>query len=98
MIKIIKEGKKEFITTCSTCRCKFSYELNDISFNSVICPFCKHCVAHPVQFTHISINTSPQTTDYMTLPYIIKGSGYNFELNQQDTINITTTKTNNENN
>ena len=47
MIKIIKEGKKEFIATCRTCGCQFSYELNDIHISGVSCPYCGHLVVHP---------------------------------------------------
>lgn len=46
MIKIIKDGKKDFIAKCPTCGCEFSYQLGDIGLNSVVCPCCGHYVAH----------------------------------------------------
>lgn len=46
MIKIIKDGQKEFIGNCVTCGCQFSYEINDIALNGVRCPCCYHIVAH----------------------------------------------------
>ena len=46
MMKIIKEGQKEFIAKCSTCGCEFSYQLTDIKLGSVVCPCCGGYVAH----------------------------------------------------
>lgn len=46
MIKIIKDGQKDFIAKCLTCGCEFSYQLGDIGLNSVMCPCCGHYVAH----------------------------------------------------
>ena len=46
MIKIIKDGQKEFIAKCSTCGCEFSYQLIDVKFSSVVCPCCGHYVVH----------------------------------------------------
>lgn len=47
MIKIIKEGKKEFIAKCPTCGCEFSYGAIDIGTSSVVvCPCCARYVAH----------------------------------------------------
>lgn len=46
MIKIIKEGKKEFIAKCPTCGCEFSYQAVDIRLGSVACPCCAGCVGH----------------------------------------------------
>lgn len=46
MIKIIKDGQKEFIAKCPTCGCEFSYQLDDIGFGSVVCPCCGRYVAH----------------------------------------------------
>ena len=46
MIKIIKDGQKEFTTKCPTCGCEFSYQLIDIGLGSVTCPCCGGCVAH----------------------------------------------------
>ena len=46
MIKIIKDGQKEFTTKCDTCGCEFSYQLVDIGLGSVVCPCCGGYVAH----------------------------------------------------
>ena len=46
MIKIIKDGQKEFTTKCDTCGCEFSYQLVDIGLSSVKCPYCGNYVAH----------------------------------------------------
>ena len=46
MIKIIKDGQKDFIAKCQTCGCEFSYQLGDIGFGSVVCPCCGRYVAH----------------------------------------------------
>lgn len=49
MIKVIKEGKKSFITTCPKCGCEFVYELADIIVSSVHCPFCGELIIHKRQ-------------------------------------------------
>lgn len=50
MIKIIKEGKKEFNAVCTTCGCEFSYELNDlkkgIAYSTIKCPYCGDEIVH----------------------------------------------------
>lgn len=46
MIKIIKDGQKDFIAKCGTCGCEFSYQLVDIGLGSVVCPCCGGYVAH----------------------------------------------------
>ena len=46
MIKIIKDGQKDFIAKCETCGCEFSYQLVDIGLSSVKCPYCGNYVAH----------------------------------------------------
>lgn len=46
MIKVIKDGQKEFATKCPTCGCEFSYQLVDIGLGSVTCRCCGGCVAH----------------------------------------------------
>ena len=46
MIKIIKDGQKDFIAKCPTCGCEFSYQLVDIGLGSVTCPCCGGYVAH----------------------------------------------------
>lgn len=60
MIKIIEEGKKEFIMICDHCGCKFSYQLEDLGKdvdglhlaskdNQVRCPYCGEWHYHPHQ-------------------------------------------------
>lgn len=46
MIKIIKDGQKEFVGKCQICGCEFSYQLGDIGLGSVTCPCCGGYVAH----------------------------------------------------
>ena len=46
MIKIIKDGQRDFIAKCATCGCEFSYQLVDIGLSSVKCPYCGNYVAH----------------------------------------------------
>ena len=48
MIKIIKDGQKEFTPKCGTCGCEFSYQFTDIKLGSVMCPCCEHYVAHRI--------------------------------------------------
>ena len=69
MIKIIKDGQKEFIAKCSTCGCEFSYQLIDVKLSSVVCPCCGHYVAHKefkepsfVTDTHVTPCTVTQRT------------------------------------
>lgn len=40
MIKIIKEGIKEFSATCPFCYCEFIYEREDVHDDIVNCPCC----------------------------------------------------------
>lgn len=58
MIKIIKDGQKNFITKCLTCGCEFSYQLADVELNSVKCPCCGGYVAHK-EFKEPSFVTAP---------------------------------------
>ena len=69
MIKIIKDGQKDFIAKCPTCGCEFSYQLIDIGLDLVVCPFCGHYVAHKefkepsfVTDTHVTPRTVTQQT------------------------------------
>ena len=61
MMKIIKEGQKEFIAKCSTCGCEFSYQLTDIKLGSIVCPCCGHYVAHK-EFKEPSFVTDTHAT------------------------------------
>lgn len=56
MIKIIKDGQKDFIAKCPTCGCEFSYQLIDIGLGSVVCPCCGNHVAHK-EFKELSLAT-----------------------------------------
>ena len=69
MIKIIKDGQRDFIAKCATCGCEFSYQLVDIGLGSVTCPYCGHYVAHKefkepsfVTDTHATPCTATQQT------------------------------------
>lgn len=46
MIKIIKDGQRDFIANCSICGCEFSYQTEDIKLSSVPCPCCGFHVSH----------------------------------------------------
>lgn len=81
MKKIIEEGKKEFVTTCSSCGTKFSYELNDINYGEVSCPFCGKTCYHRINVTPPEppttgsniqkpyIERQPTTDPYEKIPY-----------------------------
>lgn len=45
-IKIIKEGVKEFHTTCPVCGCEFTYEKEDVCNSVVICSCCSTNLPH----------------------------------------------------
>ena len=69
MIKIIKDGQRDFIAKCATCGCEFSYQLIDIGLGSVTCPCCGGHVAHKevkessfVTDTHATPCTATQQT------------------------------------
>lgn len=69
MIKIIKDGQRDFITKCATCGCEFSYQLIDVKLSSVVCPCCGHYIAHKefkepsfVTDTHVTPCTVTQQT------------------------------------
>ena len=61
MIKIIKDGQKDFIAKCPTCGCEFSYQLIDIKLGSIVCPCCGHYVAHK-EFKEPSFVTDTHAT------------------------------------
>lgn len=61
MIKIIKDGQKDFVTKCPTCGCEFSYQLVDIGLGSVVCPCCSGYVAHKIdEFEEHELATKPR--------------------------------------
>lgn len=47
-IKILKHGKKNFITTCPGCGCKFEYEPEDLEIDRSIC-----LTSYPVQYNRV---------------------------------------------
>ena len=53
MPKVIKSGKKEFITVCNRCGCEFTYTLDELLANYplkyVKCPDCGNECHHPDQ-------------------------------------------------
>lgn len=59
MIKIIKDGKKEFKATCPVCGCEFSYELEDLqqtlTHKIVKCPCCGKEVAHKEGISQVAV-------------------------------------------
>lgn len=64
MIKIIKDGQKDFIAKCATCGCEFSYQLVDIGLGSVACPCCGGYVAHKLN----NFENPPLTTGKCATP------------------------------
>lgn len=63
MIKIIKDGQKDFIAKCQTCGCEFLYQLVDIGLNSVVCPCCGCYVSHK-EFKEPSFAAGNRTFPY----------------------------------
>lgn len=51
MIKIIKPGKDTFEGICPKCGCEFTYELNNVEYGYVNCPYenCDGKIYHPKQ-------------------------------------------------
>lgn len=45
-VKIIKDGVKEFKTTCPYCGCEFTYENEDVCNSEVTCPCCLTNLPH----------------------------------------------------
>ena len=64
MIKIIKDGQKDFIAKCTTCGCEFSYQFVDIGLGSVVCPCCGGYVAHKLN----NFENPPLTTGKRAIP------------------------------
>lgn len=63
MIKIIKDGQKDFIAKCTTCGCEFSYQFVDIKLGSVVCPCCGGYVAHKLNnFENPPLTTGKRAT------------------------------------
>lgn len=70
MIKIIKDGQKDFIAKCPTCGCEFSYQLGDIGLRLVVCPCCGHYVVHKGYVNHKGneLEDPSLTTDIRAIP------------------------------
>lgn len=66
MIKIIKDGQKKFIGNCNTCGCQFSYEINDISHGTVLCPCCGGYCTHKIVNQNIENINMINMNDYFT--------------------------------
>ena len=45
-IEIIKPGQLKFTQTCSLCGCEFTYELEDVIGEVVVCPCCGNHITH----------------------------------------------------
>ena len=57
MIKIIKQGVKEFHMICPYCGCEFTYENEDVCNSEVICPCCLTNLPHKGVIG--TVNTNP---------------------------------------
>lgn len=71
MIKIIKDGQKEFVGNCNICGCQFSYDITDVSLGSVPCPCCGHYYVHKnviTNSTEVLQEYSITTTDPKNIP------------------------------
>ena len=84
MIKIIKDGQRDFIAKCTTCGCEFSYQLVDIGLGSVVCPCCGNHVAHrinepeePYFSTAFPYKITPSSTADLTAPNVAIASSDN---------------------
>lgn len=63
-IKIIKQGVKEFHTTCPFCGCEFTYENEDVCNSEVICPCCSTNLPHKGVIGAVNTNPSPMPIWY----------------------------------
>lgn len=46
MIEIIKQGQTKFTAHCYKCGCEFTYEMEDVVDDGVICPCCANHIVH----------------------------------------------------
>ncbi len=73
MIKIIKEGQRNFIAKCPICGCEFSYEAFDIRGGLVVCRYCGSCVEHKLnEYTSRITTTRSTTVDAVNFPQTIR--------------------------
>lgn len=64
MIKIIKDGQRNFIVKCPCCGCEFSYQLINIGPGWMNYPCCGHCVEHKLdEHTSHTTETENMTVD-----------------------------------
>ena len=67
MIKIIKDGQRDFIANCSICGCEFSYQTEDIRGSSVACPCCGFYVSHRPNILKRQSNVEDNENDTIQL-------------------------------
>ena len=64
VIKIIKQGTKEFHITCPYCGCEFTYENEDVRNSVVICPCCSKSLPHKGVIGTVNTTPSPMPIWY----------------------------------
>lgn len=62
MIKIIKDGQRDFIANCNVCGCEFSYQAEDIKLSSVACPCCGFRISHRLNSLKRQLNVEDNET------------------------------------
>lgn len=86
MIKIIKDGQRDFIANCNVCGCEFSYQTEDIRGSSVACPCCGFYVSHSSNNFKRQSNIEDDENDILQLRW-------NSSIGNFDRFSGTTTKT-----
>ena len=69
MIKIIKDGQKDFIANCSICECEFSYQTEDIRGSCIACPCCGFYVSHIPNSLKRQSNVKDNENDILQLKW-----------------------------
>lgn len=67
MIKIIKDGQKDFVAVCNICGCEFSYQAEDINLASVACPCCGFRVSHRLKSLKRKLNAEDNENENIQL-------------------------------
>lgn len=67
MIKIIKDGQKDFIANCNICGCEFSYQAEDIGLSAVTCPCCGFRVSHRLNSLKRKLNAEDNENEIIPL-------------------------------
>lgn len=62
MIKIIKDGQRDFIANCNVCGCEFSYQTEDIKLSYVACPCCGFHISHRLNSLKRQLNVEDNET------------------------------------